>query len=96
MQFLGNKLALDAAKKLLQMNIKAEVIDLKIINPFDVKHVIKSVKAGRLISVDVSWKSCGVGGEVIAGVFESVNPSFSDQRRQESVTRYSSSIFIIS
>ena len=49
------------------MNIKAEVIDLKIINPFDVKHVIKSVKkTGRLISVDVSWKSCGVGGEVIA------------------------------
>ena len=83
--------------KLLQMNIKAEVIDLKIINPFDVKHVIKSVKkTGRLISVDVSWKSCGVGGEVIARVFESVNQASGDQRHQSFFTRYSSSIIIIS
>jgi len=64
-----------AADKLRQFNIRAEVIDLRILNPLDVTEVVRSVKkTGRLCVVDSSWRTCGLAGEVISSVAEILDP----------------------
>ena len=56
-----------AAVKLAEQGISAEVIDLRVINPLDLRLVFESVaRTGRLLCVDGDWASCGVAGEVIA------------------------------
>ena len=56
-----------AAEKLAQQGISAEVIDLRVINPLDLTLVFESVaRTGRLLCVDGDWASCGIAGEVIA------------------------------
>lgn len=68
-------LAKQAADLLEKDNINAEVIDLRVINPLDPTVIIESVKkTGRLVVVDGSWRNCGLAGEVIASVVESVRP----------------------
>lgn len=68
-------LALDAANRLGKAGIEVEVIDLRVINPLDPTVVIESVKkTGRLIVVDGGWKTCGLAGEIIACVAESLAP----------------------
>lgn len=68
-------LAEQAAELLARDNIQAEVIDLRVINPFDPCVIIESVKkTGRLVVVDGSWRNCGLAGEVIARVVESIRP----------------------
>ena len=50
-----------------EQGISAEVIDLRVINPLDLKLVFESVaRTGRLLCVDGDWASCGIAGEVIA------------------------------
>jgi pyruvate dehydrogenase E1 component beta subunit len=72
----GTKLALDAAELLSTEGISAEVVDMRILNPFDAAPLISSVeKTGRLLAVDASWKTCGVAGEVMARVAEALYPS---------------------
>ncbi|MFC3053322.1 alpha-ketoacid dehydrogenase subunit beta [Kordiimonas pumila] len=64
-------MALDAAEKLAQDGVHAEVIDLRSIVPLDRETVIKSVqKTGRLVVVDDDYKSYGVASEVITSVVE--------------------------
>lgn len=71
----GTKLALDAAEVLEKEGISAEVVDLRVLNPFDAAPLIASVeKTGRLVAVDASWKTCGVAGEAIARVAETMDP----------------------
>jgi acetoin:2,6-dichlorophenolindophenol oxidoreductase subunit beta len=68
--------SLRAAQILAQDGISAEVIDLRVLNPFRPSNVVRSVKrTGRLCVVDGGWKTCGMAGEVIAAVSESVSPS---------------------
>ena len=68
------KLAVDSHALLLKQNIDAEIIDLRVLNPFNVGKIINSVeKTGHLIVVDGGWKTCGVAGEVIASVSEALN-----------------------
>jgi len=72
----GTRLAMDAAANLANDGISAEVVDLRILNPFDAKALISSVKkTGRLVVVDVSWKTCGVASETIACVTEALDPA---------------------
>ena len=72
----GTQLAMDAAELLKLSGIDAEVIDMRILNPFDAKPLIKSVeKTGRLIAIDVSWKTCGIASEAITRVSEAILPS---------------------
>ena len=60
-----------AAEELLKVNISAEVIDLRVINPLDISNVIQSVKkTGNLIVVDGGWRNCGLASEIVAGVTE--------------------------
>ncbi len=65
----------EAADILAKEGINCELIDLRIINPLDLKPVVKSVqKTGNLIVVDGGWQTCGLASEVIAGTCVSVDP----------------------
>lgn len=66
---------LNAAESLSKAGITAEVIDLRILNPLDACTIAASVeKTGRLCVVDGGWRTCGMAGEVIARVVESLPP----------------------
>jgi pyruvate dehydrogenase E1 component beta subunit len=61
--------ALQAAEKLAEEGISAEVIDLRTLRPLDHATVVKSVmKTNRLVSVEEGWGPFGVGAEIIARV----------------------------
>ncbi len=56
-----------AADRLAAQGISAEVIDLRVINPLDLRVVFESVaRTGKLLCVDGDWAACGVASEVIA------------------------------
>lgn len=68
-------LAMQARSELAEQSVSAEVIDLRVINPFDPAEIIKSVKkTGRLLVVDGGWRTCGMAGEVLACVAEQLPP----------------------
>ena len=68
---------MEAAALLSQKGISLEVIDLRVLNPFNPEVVINStIKTGRLLVVDGGWSPCGMAGEVIASVVENINPKF--------------------
>tara|TARA_B100001250_G_scaffold360657_1_gene338278 strand:+ start:22998 stop:23969 length:972 start_codon:yes stop_codon:yes gene_type:complete len=63
--------ALEAGKELAKDNISAEVIDCRVLNPFNPDLIIDSVrKTGKLLVLDGSWKSCGFSAEIISCVSE--------------------------
>lgn len=65
------QLALEAAERLAQENIQAEVIDLRTLRPLDLQPVIASVqKTNRLVVVEEGWRSYGIGAEVASQVDE--------------------------
>jgi pyruvate dehydrogenase E1 component beta subunit len=58
--------------KLIENGIDAEVIDLRSIKPLDTNTILKSVKkTGRVIIIDVGWKSFGISAEISARIAES-------------------------
>jgi len=65
------KKALEAADKLAEEGISAEVIDLRSIRPLDVATVVESVKkTNRLVSAEEGWPTCGIGSELAAQMME--------------------------
>ncbi len=67
----GLQLALKAHELLKEINISAEVINLRCLKPLDYNTVIKSIKnTGRLIVIEEGWKHCGVGSEIISLVVQ--------------------------
>ena len=57
--------------QLSKEKIDAEVIDLRCLNPLDVRTVIASIqKTGRAIVVEEGWKTGGVGGEIVSLIME--------------------------
>ncbi len=65
-----------AADELAEDGITVDVVDLRVLNPFDPGVVIDSVtKTGRLLAVDGGWRTCGMAGEVIAASAEAIDPS---------------------
>jgi pyruvate dehydrogenase E1 component beta subunit len=61
----------EVADELSTDGISCEVVDLRIINPLRYETIVKSVKkTKRLLVVDGGWKTCGLGGEIIAGTVE--------------------------
>jgi pyruvate dehydrogenase E1 component beta subunit len=65
----GMAYALDAAKRLAEEGIEAEVIDLRTLRPLDIAPVLASVrKTNRLVTVEEGWPICSVGSEVCARV----------------------------
>lgn len=64
--------ALEAADRLENSGISAEVIDLRSLRPLDIDTVRKSVKrTGRLLVTHEAPAAVGIGAEVVAGVVES-------------------------
>jgi len=63
--------ALEAAGKLAEQGIDAEVIDLRTIRPLDTETIVASVKkTNRLVSVEEGWAQSGVGAEIVAVAME--------------------------
>ena len=68
-------LAKQATGLLASSGISAEVIDVRVLNPFNPELIISSVaKTRNLLVVDGSWASCGFSAEVIASVSEELAP----------------------
>jgi pyruvate dehydrogenase E1 component beta subunit len=62
---------LRAAKALEAQGARAEVIDLRSLNPLDDRPILESVrKTGRLVVADTSWANAGMSAEIIARVSE--------------------------
>jgi pyruvate dehydrogenase E1 component beta subunit len=65
----GMAYALDAAKRLAEEGIEAEVIDLRTLRPLDMATVLASVrKTNRLVTVEEGWPICSIGSELCARV----------------------------
>jgi pyruvate dehydrogenase E1 component beta subunit len=62
---------LSAAAELEKQGVSSEVIDLRTLVPMDEETLLRSIsKTGRLVIVESSWRTCGVGSEVISLVAE--------------------------
>lgn len=65
-------LAEKVSNRLFVEGIDVEVIDLRTVKPLDTNTILKSVnKTGRVIIVDVGWKSFGISAEIAARIAES-------------------------
>jgi pyruvate dehydrogenase E1 component beta subunit len=72
----STRLAIQAAEQLVLQGVFADVIDLRILNPFSPDSIVASVsKTGRLLVLDGGWSPCGMAGEVIASVAERIDPT---------------------
>lgn len=62
---------IDAAKRLKNEGIEAEVINLLSIRPLDIETIIESVKkTGKIIIVDNGWPVCGIASEITMRLYE--------------------------
>jgi pyruvate dehydrogenase E1 component beta subunit len=65
------QVSLEAASRLAEEGIEAEVIDLRTLRPLDTRPIIASVrKTNRLVVVEEGWRSYGVGAEIASRVME--------------------------
>ena len=71
----GTQLAVEAARLLKEHGISIEIVDTRVLSPFDSRLIVESVnKTRRLLVVDVGWLSSGFAAEVIACITESIEP----------------------
>ncbi len=62
---------LQAAEKLAEQGIDAEVINLRTIRPIDVETITNSIKkTNRIVSVEEGWPFAGIGSEIAAIAME--------------------------
>ncbi|MBW3624212.1 MAG: alpha-ketoacid dehydrogenase subunit beta [Armatimonadetes bacterium] len=67
----GLSLSMKAAQRLAEMEIEAEVIDLRTLRPLDIEAVARSLrKTHHAIIVEEDWKSGGIGAEIGARIME--------------------------
>jgi pyruvate dehydrogenase E1 component beta subunit len=65
------QVALEAAAKLSEEGIEAEVIDLRTLRPLDTQAIIASVqKTNRMVVVEEGWRAYGIGAEIASRVTE--------------------------
>jgi len=63
--------ALQAAEKLAEEGISAEVIDLRTLRPLDKDTILESVrKTNRLVTVEEGFPACGIGAEICSIVMQ--------------------------
>ena len=68
---IGVGLALDAAKRLAEDGIDAEVIDLRTLRPLDKATVLESLaRTNRMVVVEEGWPTCGIASEIMALAME--------------------------
>jgi pyruvate dehydrogenase E1 component beta subunit len=64
-----------AAAQLAARGISAEVIDLRVVNPFRAECILESAaKTRRVLVVDGGWSTCGIAAEVLACLAERMPP----------------------
>jgi pyruvate dehydrogenase E1 component beta subunit len=62
---------LQAAQRLADGGIEAEVIDLRSLRPLDLPTLLQSVaKTHRALVVDEGWRTCGLAAEISARIME--------------------------
>jgi len=67
----GLQISLEAAEKLAEQGIQAEVIDLRTLRPLDTRPVIESVKrTNRVVIVEEGWRAYGIGSEISSRIHE--------------------------
>ena len=82
------KLALEAARE-LEDEVSVEVIDLRTLEPLDLKTILTSVeKTGRLVVVDEGMERCGVGAEIGMQVMENAFDSLKKPVQRVSAKNY--------
>jgi len=63
--------SMEAAAKLAENGVSAEVIDLRTLRPLDDETIVASVaKTHRAVIVDEGWKSGGLSAEIVARIME--------------------------
>ncbi|PTQ10207.1 pyruvate dehydrogenase complex E1 component subunit beta [Sphingomonas oleivorans] len=68
---IGVGVSLDAANRLAEEGIDAEVIDLRTLRPLDKATVLKSLaKTNRLVVVEEGWPTCSIASEIAAIAME--------------------------
>ena len=68
---IGMKYALEAADKLAEDGVSAEVIDLRTLRPMDTDTVIKSVmKTNRCVTVEEGWPVGSIGGHIASTLMQ--------------------------
>jgi len=71
----STELALQARAQLLNVGISSEVIDLRVLNPYEPSVVVDSLRrTRRLLVIDGGWRTAGFAGEVIASAIERLEP----------------------
>ncbi|MFW2853158.1 pyruvate dehydrogenase complex E1 component subunit beta [Sphingomonas sp. TX0543] len=64
---IGVGLALEAADKLAEEGVDAEVIDLRTLRPLDKQAVLTSLaKTNRLVVAEEGWPTCSIASEIVA------------------------------
>ena len=64
-------LAIEAAQKLAEIGLNAEVINLRSLRPLDIGTIVRSVeKTNRLVTVEEGWSVCGIGSEIASQIME--------------------------
>ena len=64
---IGMTYALEAAEKLAEDGVSAEVIDLRSIRPMDTDTVVRSVmKTNRCVTIEEGWPVCSIGNHLSA------------------------------
>lgn len=64
-------MALQAAQKLANEEVDAEVVDLRTLRPLDVDAILKSVrKTNRAVYVEEGWPYAGVGAQIVSIIQE--------------------------
>ena len=68
---IGVGMALDAAAKLAEEGIEAEVLDLRTLRPLDRQAVLASLKkTNRMVVVEEGWPTCSIASEIMAIAME--------------------------
>lgn len=63
--------ALEAAKRLAEEGVEAEVLDLRVLRPLDEETILASLaRTRRAVIVDEGWRSGGLSAELIARIVE--------------------------
>jgi pyruvate dehydrogenase E1 component beta subunit len=64
---IGVGVALEAADKLGEEGIEAEIIDLRTLRPLDKAAVLESLKrTNRMVVVEEGWPTCSIASEIVA------------------------------
>ncbi len=65
------QVTMEAADRLAQDGIEAEIVDLRTLRPLDTRPIVASVqKTNRMVVVEEGWRSYGIGAEVASQVTE--------------------------